>query len=247
MRTILSVLVLVVLATGVYAALPGDIIFYMPFDDGAGGAVKDLSGHGNNGSIQGNTDWRNGKYGGALYLDGATNVTVPNAAPLASLSNPMSVGVWVNPEILGGWRNIVEMDGAAGWKLGFADPNTLVWTTYHVKDFIGQAPVDEGQWSHAAVTWDGAQAILYINGEPDSGGPIAGGGVINVSGEPSLDIGYRSTSASSYFQGLIDDLWISNAVKSQAEIQDLMNGLGTETAVEPGGKLTTTWGKLKVN
>ncbi|MCH8296067.1 LamG domain-containing protein, partial [Candidatus Poribacteria bacterium] len=182
MRAILSVVFIIAISTaGVYAALPSDVIFYMSFDDGAGNVVTDLSGNGNDGTIQGNADWQTGKYGSALNLDGATYVTVPNAEPLASISNSMSVGAWVQPGVLEGWRNIVEMDGAAGWKLGFRD-SAFVFTTYHVKDFIGQTTIDVGQWSHVAATWDGTQTTIYINGEPDSGGPIAGGGAIDVSG-----------------------------------------------------------------
>lgn len=225
-----------------WAGLPEDIVFYMPFDDGSGDEVSDLSGNGNNGTVEGNADWVAGKYDGALYFDGSTHVTVENSAPLKSLTHPMTASAWVNPDTLGGWRNIVEMDGSTGWKMGFNN-QTIVWTTYNVKDFTGQTPIETETWTHVAATWDGSEAIIYINGEPED--PIAGGGVIDVEGEPSLDIGFRRSSNASFFEGSMDDLWISNTVKSQDEIQELMGGFAGLLAVDANDKLSTTWGKVK--
>jgi hypothetical protein len=227
------------------AQLSGGLIFVMTFDEGSGSKVNDLSGNGNHGSVEGTSDWGAGKYDGGFHFDGSTHITVPNAEPLSSLSHPMSVGCWVNPDELGGWRNIVEMDKedvAGGWKMGFHDSRAIVWTTYRVQDFISTTPVDPGTWTHVAATWDGSEAIVYINGEPDPA--IAGGGVIDVSDVPSLDIGYRRTSAASFYAGSMDDLFIYNKALSQQEIQDLMGGLSA-LSVEPGSKVTTTWGALK--
>ena len=114
--------------------LPKDIVFLMTFDEGKGNKVLYLSGNKNDGEIVGKADWIKGKYSGALHFDGSTHVTVPNAAPLKDLTHPMSAGAWVNSDSLGGWQVIVEMDGCAGWKLGFNN-QTVVWTTYHIKDF----------------------------------------------------------------------------------------------------------------
>jgi hypothetical protein len=67
--------------------------------------------------------------------------------------------------------------------------------------------------------------------------------VIDVSGESSLDIGYRRTSGSSYFVGAMDDVFVFDRVLSQDEIEGLMSGFSL--AVEPESKLTTTWGSLR--
>ena len=243
-----SLLILTICIGSAYAELPKDIVFLATFDDGNGDTLTDLSGNGNDGTVDGKASWIDGEFDKAFEFDGGTFITIENAGPLKELSHPMSVGAWVNPDGITGWQNIVEMDGGAGWKLGFHGSKKLVWTTYHVKDFIGQTTIAEGEWSHVAATWDGKEAIIYVNGEEDDGGPIAGGGVIDVSGEPSLDIGYRRTSGSSHFAGGMDELWVSNEVKSQAEIQEFMNsGFNAILAVDPADKLTVTWGKLKTD
>lgn len=249
MRTLIYALaMLTILVCSAYAELPKDIVFLATFDDGKGDALEDLSGHGNEGTVEGKAAWIDGPFEKAFEFDGGTFITIENAGPLKELTDPMSVGAWVNPDGISNWQNIVEMDGGAGWKFGFHGSKKLVWTTYHVKDFIGQTLIAEGEWTHVAATWDGKEAIIYVNGEEDDGGPIAGGGVIDVSGEPSLDIGYRRTSSSSHFVGGMDELWVSNTVKSQKEIQEFMNsGFNTILAVDPADKLAVTWGKLKTN
>ena len=218
------------------------LVFAMTFDEGSGNIAHDLSGNGNHGEVVGVGSWIGGNYNGGFHFDGATRITIPNAEPLSSLTHPMSVGCWVHPDVLGGWRQLVEMDGDAGWKIGFNDSGVVVWTTYHVKDFTSQTVIESGKWTHVAATWDGSQAIVYVNGEPDD--PIEGGGVIDVKNEPSLDIGYRRTSESSWYEGGIDDVFIFNKVLEQQEIKDIMGGLSA-LAVEPSGKAATTWGALK--
>jgi hypothetical protein len=231
-------------ATTTYAELSKDIVFLMTFDEGKGDKVLDLSGNENNGEIVGKVDWVKGKYNGGLHFDGSTHVTVPNAAPLEDLTHPMSAGAWVNPDSLGGWRNIVEMDGGAGWKFGFNN-QTIVWTTYHVKDFTGQTVIETKTWTHVAASWDGKEAIIYINGEEDKGGPIAGGGVINVKDEPSLWLACRRTSGVSCFIGVMDELWVSNEVKTQKEIQQFMDGFEALLAVDSNDKIASVWGRIK--
>ena len=224
-------------------ALPEGLVFLMNFDEGSGDTAHDLSGFGNDGIVEGKEDWVDGQFKGAFHFDGATYITVPNNEPLGKLTDPMSVGFWANPDALGGWQQVVEMDGGAGWKMGFGDPAVIVWTTYHVQDFFTTTPIENDEWTHAVSTWDGSEAIVYINGEPEA--PIAGGGVIDVTNEPSLDIGYRRTSSSSWYSGGIDELFIFDRVIDEDEVKQIMNGFADMLAVEPGAKLATSWGNLK--
>jgi len=229
------------------AQLTKGLVFAMTFEEGKGNVVHDVSGQGNHGEVVGDSDWSAGEFGGGFHFDGETHIAVPNAEPLSSLSHPMSVGCWVNPDALGGWRSVVEMDKevvAGGWKIGFHDSRAVVWTTYRVKDFIATTPVEVNKWTHIAATWDGAQAIIYVNGKPDA--PIAGGGVIDVKDVPSLDIGWRRTTGSSFYVGYIDDVFVYDKVLSEKEVNDIMGGLSA-LAVKPGFKTAATWGHIKGN
>lgn len=251
--TYVIALVFVISLMSIYPAmaqLEKGLVFAMTFDEKSGDIVRDASGYGNHGKVTGKVDWKAGKYGNAFHLDGATRIAIPNKNPLSLLTHPMTVGCWLNPDSVTGWHNIVEMDRTAaskvgGWKVGLNATRNVVWTTYGVKDFAATSVLEVGKWTHIAVVWDGAQAIVYVNGKPDA--PIAGGGVINVKDAadiPSLDIGWRRTSAASFFIGSIDDLFIYNRILTQAEVNSLMTNLST-LSVEPHSKATTTWGGLK--
>lgn len=243
--------VFVISSAVTHAKPPAGLVFFFAFDEGGGDVIKDSSGFGNNGVVNGKAMWIKGKFNSAFYFDGKTNISVPNREPLTSLTHPMSVSAWVNPDVLGGWRNIIEMDRTAadkvgGWKMGFHDSRAIVWTTYGVKDFIGITPIETGKWTHVAATWDGAQAIIYVNGEPEP--PIPGGGVINVKDTkdiPSLDLGWRRSSAASYYQGGMDEVCVFNRLLKAEEVKSLMNGVASMVAVELNDKLATKWGVIK--
>lgn len=243
-----GVMILLMSTSMLYAALPKDIIFYMDFDEGAGGVVKDKTGNKSEGKING-AKWAKGKNGMALEFSGKEFVTIPTNDTLKKLKEPMSIGAWVLPKTLNGWTNIVEMDAdprPKAWKVGFQD-NRPVFTTYGIKDHTASGTVLLNKWSHVAYTYDAKFAKIYIDGKLDS--EIAGAGNIDVSNEklmPSLDIGYRRTSNASFLNATLDELWISNIVRNEAEIKELMERIGALTAVEPNGKLTTSWGNMKL-
>src|SRR6476661_10277588 len=78
----------VMFATGLVAAYG--------FDEGAGAAVSDASGTGNNGTAS-NTTWSAGKFGSALSFNGTNSwVTVADSASLR-LTTGMTLEAWVNP------------------------------------------------------------------------------------------------------------------------------------------------------
>ena len=225
---LLSVILMLTVGVAIVkSAVDEEPVFFMVFDEGSGNVVHDASGNGNHGRIVGTPIWKPDKIGSYLYLDGSTYITVPNAEPLSELTHPMTVGAWVNPDFLGGtWHNIVEMDGPAGWKFGFFNAR-VVWTTYSVQDFISQTPIPTDKWTHIAASWDGQEAIIYINGSPEP--PIQGGGVIDVGDLPSLDIGHRRTSGVLFYIGSLDDLLIYDRVLNQQEIEEIrLTGVKSE-------------------
>ena len=240
----IAMLIFVFACSGlVSATLSEGLVFLATFEDKSGDKASDLSGFKNNGTVKGKVAWVAGKFGGGFHFDGATYITVTNAKPLSELTHPMSAGAWVSSEAFPAYCNIVEMDGGAGWKLGFVNTNPE-WTAYHVLDFVSTRVVKQDEWTHVAATWDGKQAIFYINGEAEA--PVQGGGVINVAGEPSLDMGYRRVGASSFYKGILDDVFVYNRLLTQSDIKDTMKGFASViTSVEPNAKIATTWGDMK--
>lgn len=68
------------------------------FDDGAGDEIEDISGNDNHGTIQGDSTWVDGKFGGALEFDGVSTVIdcgVGESIDFVGQQN-FSISVWAN-------------------------------------------------------------------------------------------------------------------------------------------------------
>lgn len=89
----------------------------------------------------------------------------------------------------------------------------------------GRTPVAEGVWQHAAVTFDGSEWRLYLNGNLEA--------VKNTGGlTPRADSIQHASLASAlnsigepdgYFQGLLDETRIWSVARSQSEIRASVN------------------------
>ena len=68
-----------------------------PMDETSGTTVHDVSGLGNDGTLNGNATWGPGKVGGALVLDGTGDyASVPDDASL-DITGPITMAAWVKP------------------------------------------------------------------------------------------------------------------------------------------------------
>jgi hypothetical protein len=77
-----------------------------------------------------------------------------------------------------------------------------------------------GQWYHVAVTYNGTDMQLYLNGVPDGNPAPHSGGILNSTAR--LTIGSKDNSGD-WFDGLIDEVRIFDYVRTQEEIQSTMN------------------------
>lgn len=103
---------------------------------------------------------------------------------------------------------VYDSDGAFGFRV-------LNNTTEVDQVVTGQFPL--GAWGHYAVTFDGQLKRWYVNGAAlvsQQAGPITYGS------ENHIDIGCQDNS-SSYFVGVIDELYLYNYALSQNEVSAL--------------------------
>ena len=170
-----------------------------------------------------------------MSFNGSSVVQVPASASLG-LSGAMTLSGWINPSASqSGWRTIVQRQTDAYFlnasnDTGALRPSggaTLGGTTRWVG---GPSASPVGSWTHVALTYNGSQLVLYVNGV--QAGTLAASGAIQSSSSP-LWIGGNQPYGE-YFQGLIDDVRVYNRALSQAEIQtDMATPLG-------GASLDTT-------
>ena len=86
------------------------LILYLPFDEGAGDTVKDLSDTGLDGTVHGNAEWVEGiEEGGALSFDGASAyVNLPASDVLHEANQHVTFSLWFN-------AREVEVGGVPDW------------------------------------------------------------------------------------------------------------------------------------
>ena len=72
------------------------LVLYLPFDEGKGDIVKDISGNGNDGTIYG-ARWVDGKFGKALSFDGIDDYVELKDRNLHMGGNDFTIAAWVKP------------------------------------------------------------------------------------------------------------------------------------------------------
>jgi len=237
-----------------FGAVDPSVVLYFSFDKEEGNTVSDLSGNGNDGSVQ-NAEWVSGKYGHALEFDGATAhvMVAPNAT--LDLTDAMTLMAWIyKSEFLPGnnGETIIskKQSGAyclevSGWEN--RSPEKLsteprISGTYH--PLASPEPVPLNRWVHTAVTYDGDSLRMYIDGELVAEGNWPGKIDTNTA---SVYIGAESDgnqpdATHGRFKGMIDELVVANRAFSADEIKGYMAG---PSDVGPEGKLPICWGAVK--
>src|SRR5262249_34918215 len=129
------------------------------------------SGTGNNGTLA-STTWAGataGKFGNALSFNGTSSlVTVADSASL-DLTTGMTLEGWVKPTTQTSYRALVVKE----------QPGNLVYGLYTNNDgnrpegqvtvgsprlISGTSQVPTGSWTHLALTFDGSNERMYVNG-----------------------------------------------------------------------------------
>ncbi len=229
-----------------YAIKDDAMVLYLSFDEGNGKKVEDLSGNGNDGTLEGDVKWmQNGKIESAVFFNEQIQqgvVSVKASGSLAITKN-LTMEVWIYPESVGAYRNV----------RGQADPHTYYLSVHEGKPsvWIGTAgaggkkwnsaksniPLNE--WSHVAAVYEFNKELkFYINGKLDQTHRLEG--EIPTS-QADHWFGNRLDGAWPY-KGMLDEFVIYNRVLTAAEIkQDMTQVL----SVSPLDKAATTWGIVK--
>jgi hypothetical protein len=105
-------------------------------------------------------------------------------------------------------------------------------------NYLFSEHVDE--WHHTVLTFDGESqnAKIYVDGELNTEGIVSES--VDPSAQP-LYIGYKSDD-DVYFHGVIDEVRISDVVRTEEEIKEMIE---KSLSVQPVGKLPALWGTLK--
>jgi hypothetical protein len=212
------------------------------FEEGTGTTVEDVTGDEHEGTIEG-AEWARGKYGDSLKFAGADDVVkVPNS-PEFALTEGFSLEAWVRPESASSeWAPILakEMGGGkaaeelAWWLYEGGEESNVPFggngpTAGKEEEAIAEDPLPVDVWSHLALTYDGFQLRLYVDGKLVDCSSVPAGAPPATEGE--VQIG-AVTENGDYFKGRIDEVRIYNRALTTGEVAASMSAYTmTATAV----------------
>ena len=245
-----GVAVLIALAgTNSIMAQEEGLILYLPFDEGEGETVEDLSPTELHGTVKGNAEWVEGIEGGAISFDGATAyVELPASDVLHEANQHVTFSLWFS-------AREVEVSGAPDWAamdtLLVRGNDTDFWF-YLAWGFVGtqmkpggswiyppEKPpfeIETNRWYYAVAVYDDPVSKVYLDGDLvfEQEGV---GGIIDYRSDNFTQIGgFRGVK--NWFNGVIDEVKIYNRTLTPKEIKQVQ-------PVTLKDKLTTTWGRTK--
>ena len=204
------------------------------FDDGNGNVLVDSSGNGNNGAITG-AMWCDGRMGGGLDFDGVSDyVKVSESNMNGALDlNSFTIELWISPRMTSSHQVIVckrdQSDTESNYllslrkKSGHYYPQMLFGSGSEWFTATSGKPIKLNKWSHITGTYDGSILRIYQNGEFQTEVDCSSNPVPYRS-NADVFIGAYSIEDSPWlndflFDGIIDEVRISNIARSPEEIR----------------------------
>lgn len=173
------------------------------------------------------------KIGGALRFDGNDTVNVGNNASL--YPSHITVEAWAKADVLETWDGIFTNKN--GWGNGI---NLQMGTAQNIASGVGGTYLrtswtpQTNRWYHIAVTHDGVTNAnkLYVNGNLENSAAIS---FTYASPLPNSRIGSFYTDGNLAFNGILDEIRVSDAVRSAAWIKASANNQGDPAAYQTIG------------
>jgi len=219
-------------------AVLAELIGYWPFEEGQGTVTADITGNGNDGTMNGNVEWVPGYIGGGVRFDTTGERIVVGPIDPSAGTNAMTLAAWINWE---GEGHSIEHQGIIGKRLGWTTDGATIkwfWETTPAGDLVFRADYSGGgtglwwgngilvpyanEWTHVAVTWDNGTAVEYINAEEVETGNITFRESANAT---PVTIGCVDSTNNETFVGTIDEARIYSHALTQVEIQTIMLGI----------------------
>ncbi len=197
------------------------LVGWWKLDDGEGKTIKDSSGKGRNGTLEGEGEWVAGRDGKALEFNGKNCIEIAGYKGISG-TKPRTVAAWV--------RTRKSRGEILAWGLNDAG---RMWTFGFVRGRVGVTPkggylymneeIHDGEWHHVAAVLTGGDppnlhddVKLYLDGEPAAIHDI---GLLDLwpietGSEMDVQIGRG-------FSGCLDDVRLYDRALSKDEINAL--------------------------
>lgn len=199
--------------------IPQTLVAYWKMDEGSGSAVGDSSGNGNDLIINGNPVWSvivpptivTDSF--SLLFDGFTYGQLIDSLKNSNFdfTSGFTIEAWIKPTQANDSAVLSKFSGG-GYMMWFN--NATVVNYINGSKAIGISNIVNGLWHHVAMTWDGINQAIYVDGVREGDltlhttPPSTGGSLLLGSYNPSQF----------NFIGNIDEVKVYNYARSQDEI-----------------------------
>lgn len=253
MKGLLMFVIITLLAVQTTVLAAEDPILRYTFDANTiqGDTVKDLSGKGYDGKINGGAK----SVGGAIEFDGKDGyIVTPALDARIAKKAPFTAMGWFKTDLVQNgplwmWGDNAKpssssgAEGPVGWR---SSSKKFAAGFYLNGHFYADAKEDyaDNKWHVAAQVGDEAKGYLYIDGELIA--ETTAGYV--YAANPYFLIGARTKNSGSdlddveYFKGMINQIAIYESALSKDEIKKISS---QGTSVSSSGKLGILWGQIK--
>jgi hypothetical protein len=208
------------------------LVGWWPLTAANGSTARDMSGNGNDGTWSGtkagtNGYWSAGKTGAWSGYFNSTNNLINVTNKTLNITGPITMMAWVNTTMTSGYSAVVSKGGGSFRDYYFAlrANNTLSIYIGGASGYGGQPVISPTwsttNWTHVAVTANGANIVAYINGQQAAS--VASTAVATNSSGSNFYIGNDVSIGTYWAKGNMADVRIYNRALSQAEIQAIYN------------------------
>ena len=228
-RVRLFILFILMLSLGTSIGHAGSLVGYWSFDDIQGTVVPDLSGNGNDGTINGAPLRIDGPFGTALQLDGLSDSVDCGNAESLNITEKLTISAWVKTVDagdpaggeMGGQNHYVSKHSCYQFK---HRTNLLIFAIWDGSPYATRISIDNsfnGEWHHVVGTYDGSVLKTYVDTKLEGEAPHVGSiDLIDL----NVNIGKNPNQNDQNFKGGIDEVMIYARDLTESHVQDLFVG-----------------------
>ncbi len=213
-------------------------VWHLNETTGGTNAIKDSTANSNDGTTDDNSPilGENGQISKATGFNDASNQRIEIADdPTLQITDELTVEAWIKPNDFADWETIVSKMGGSLGSGNTAEEDLYFATDYDGDLFVGLANslesyewystvrITTGIWQHVILTYNSSSSYveLYYNGESMQS-QYFGLGTLETNTNPFY-IGFNRGWLNEVFRGTIDEVRISNVIRSAGWIATEFN------------------------
>lgn len=206
-----------------------ELIGWWPLDGSISDIAIDVSAFHQNGSISGNPQRDQGRFGQAILFDGTNDYIDCGTNSRFDITDAITVCAWIKIHRFNAKFQTIIAKGDSAWRLARDGATNFIQfscNSYKKTNFWsarGNTNVNDGQWHHVAGVFDGKNAYLYVNGLLDTS--LNSVSKIDTNTLPVF-IGNNPEFTDRYWNGWIDDVRIYKRALTDVEISQLSKWSG---------------------